>query len=325
MKLPASLLMLPLLLVVCPPPAMAHEVRPVVVRVEEIAPLRYLQQVQVPSTLGVDQRPVPGWPEDCRILSGTLRECGVSLEGRALTLDWPRGNPVVTTLFLYAGADGALTTHLLKPGETRWMVPERPSASAVAADYFQLGVAHILGGFDHLLFVLALLLLARDARRVLLAVTGFTLAHSVTLSLAALELVRVPVPPTEAVIALSILFLAREVTRPGSRTLVQRHPVLVSSLFGLLHGLGFAAALAETGLPAGHVPWALLWFNTGVEVGQLAFILAVVSLYWLVARMCGQGTGEALLERPALLRAAGWLLGVPAAFWLVQRVHSWSI
>lgn len=306
-------------------PVAAHEARPVVVRVDELAAGRYHLQQRAPTSLGAALWPRVEWPEDCQPVAGAVWQCEAPLAGRRLSLAWPAANPAVSVMVQHADIEGALSTRLLAPGETQWTVAERPSASAVAEDYFFLGVAHILGGFDHLLFVLALLLIARDARRILLAVTGFTLSHSLTLSLAALGLVHVPVPPTEAVIALSILFLARELMRPAAATLVHRHPVLVSSLFGLLHGLGFAAALAETGLPRGQVVGALLAFNVGVEVGQLAFILLVVALFWFIARLAGGGSGEQVLERPAALRAAGWLVGVPAAFWLVERLSSWGV
>ena len=128
-------------------------------------------------------------------------------------------------------------------------MPAEPSTGDVVRGYFVLGVQHILGGWDHLLFVTGLLLIARGWRALLLAVSGFTLAHSLTLSLAALGFVHVPIPPTEAAIALSILFLAREALQPPGRSLAQRFPLFVSALFGLLHGLGFAAALGEVGLP----------------------------------------------------------------------------
>jgi hydrogenase/urease accessory protein HupE len=199
-------------------------------------------------------------------------------------------------------------------------VPAEPTALAVARGYFVLGVRHILGGADHLLFVAGLLLLARGLRRIVLAVSGFTLAHSLTLSLAALGVVRVPVPPTEAAVALSVLWLAREALRPEDASLVRRFPLLASVAFGLLHGLGFAAALGEAGLPDREVAWALLSFNLGVEAGQLAFILAAVGAVALAMR-----AARARLQQPGRWLGAGqavaaYLIGIPAAFWLLQRM-----
>ena len=159
-----------------------------------------------------------------------------------------------------------------------WTIPERTTASGVIGSYIKLGVEHILGGPDHLLFVAGLLLIAGTFRRIVIAVSGFTLAHSMTLSLAALGFIHVPIPPTEAAIALSILFLAREALVNDGKSIAYRFPVVVSVTFGLLHGLGFAAALGEVGLPDREIPLALLFFNVGVEIGQLSFILAVIGI-----------------------------------------------
>src|SRR5262249_35013809 len=148
----------------------------------------------------------------------------------------------------------------------------------VAIGYLKLGVEHIWQGIDHLLFVTGVLVLARTRRRVVLAITGFTLAHSLTLCASVLGLVRLPVPPVEAAIALSILFLAREIARPDPYGIAHRFPIAVSSIFGLLHGFGFAAALREVGLPPRELALGLLSFNLGVEIGQLAFIAVMVAI-----------------------------------------------
>jgi hypothetical protein len=157
-------------------------------------------------------------------------------------------------------------------------------------------------------------------RRVLLAITGFTLAHSITLSLSALDILRLPGPPVEAAIALSILFLAREIASPSPQGIAARCPVLVSSSFGLLHGFGFAAALREAGLAQGEIAVGLLCFNLGVELGQVVFIAGLLGLVFV-----GQKTIPLVRALPAadhgvLARLAGYGLGVPAAFWFVQRL-----
>jgi hydrogenase/urease accessory protein HupE len=159
--------------------------------------------------------------------------------------------------------------------------------SGVFRDYARLGVQHILTGWDHLLFVLGLVLLVGWGSSLLWTVTSFTLGHSVTLALASLDLVHVPQPPIEAAIALSIYFLAVELTRrrAGARTLTQRAPWLVAASFGLLHGLGFAGALADVGLPSAEIPLSLFSFNVGIELGQLAFIAAVLGLTAVLRRL----------------------------------------
>jgi hydrogenase/urease accessory protein HupE len=188
---------------------------------------------------------------------------------------------------------------------------------AVAGAYLAHGVEHILLGFDHLLFVLALILIVRSTRVLLWTITAFTLAHSITLALATLGVVRVPGPPVEATIALSILLLASEILRMqrGEPSLTARRPWLVAFCFGLLHGFGFAGALAGLGLPPGDIPLALFAFNVGVELGQLAFIAAVLVLMTL-ARRTGGLSG---LERHALPVTAR-AIGVLAAFWFFERL-----
>ena len=165
-------------------------------------------------------------------------------------------------------------------------MPEEASAWEVAGIYLTLGVDHILGGVDHLLFVLALLLLVRGSTLLFKTITAFTVAHSLTLALAALGVLNVPGAPVEAVIALSILFLACEIvrTRGGEIGLTARYPWVVAFTFGLLHGLGFAGALAEVGLPETAIPLALLFFNVGVEVGQLLFVVAALVVVGLIRR-----------------------------------------
>jgi hydrogenase/urease accessory protein HupE len=182
--------------------------------------------------------------------------------------------------------------------------------------YVGLGIEHILFGVDHLLFVLCLLLLVRGIRSLLATVTAFTLAHSITLAAATLGFIRVPATPVEATIALSIVFLACELVRgDGRRTVARSHPWLVAFSFGLLHGLGFAGALAEVGLPQGEIPLALFAFNVGVELGQLAFVTAVLSL-WRLVRLVP-------LRLPACTpRAAGYAIGSVAAFWVFARLAS---
>jgi hydrogenase/urease accessory protein HupE len=199
------------------------------------------------------------------------------------------------------------------------VVSASPGRFEVVRTYTVLGIEHILTGFDHLLFVLALVLLVADRRRLLVTITAFTVAHSITLALASLGVLRVPGPPVEASIALSIVFVASEIihARQGRPGLTQRYPWVVAFTFGLLHGLGFASALAQVGLPPLSIPTALLFFNVGVEIGQLLFITAVLGLMWAM------GQAMQRLRLPAmsgLWRAVPYVIGAVASFWLFERI-----
>lgn len=214
-----------------------------------------------------------------------------------------------------AFADGTSWTKRLTPQESAATIPERQSAAAVAGEYLKLGVEHILLGIDHLLFVLALLLITQGRWMLVKTVTAFTVAHSITLALAALGFVHVPQTPVEAIIALSIVFVAAEIlhARNGRPGIAARAPWLVAFTFGLLHGFGFAGALSEIGLPEGQVPLALLFFNVGVEVGQLLFIAVVLGDIALVAR--------ARLKFPRWVGSLPpYAIGSVAMFWVFQRV-----
>jgi hydrogenase/urease accessory protein HupE len=300
--------------------AAAHEARPVALSIHEREGGLYAYELHIPASVQPDNRPTAEWPADCRTVGAQLLRCAQPLAGRSVRWQWPLYNPSVTVLARYAPREGAARTAVLTPGTDVWVIPADPTALGVMRSYFVLGVEHILGGADHLLFVAGLLLIARGVRRLVLAITGFTLAHSVTLSLAALGFVHVPIPPTEAAIALSILFLAREALLPADHSLVHRWPMLVSTTFGLLHGLGFAAALGEVGLPDREIVWALAFFNVGVEAGQLAFILVVVTGAALLARAVVMLHADLRRWRMYGRASAAYLIGIPAAFWLLQRL-----
>lgn len=310
--------------------AHAHDARPVAVTISETLPGIYEAQLRVPPTVTADNVPVLVWPSECESAgeAGTLVRCSAGLPGRVFALDYPQFNPSLATFYRLQPLDGREVSAILAPNEATWTVPEAATRGGVARDYLLLGVEHIIGGPDHLLFVLGLLVIARSARRILLAVTGFTLAHSLTLALSSLGIVDVPIAPVEAVIALSILFLAHEISSPRPDSITWRQPMLVSFSFGLLHGLGFASALGEIGLVRGEVFVSLLFFNLGVELGQVLFILAVVGAVMLLHRVADrlQGTTEAAgAEEGAVLQrrldlVAAYVIGVPSAYWLIERV-----
>jgi len=211
--------------------------------------------------------------------------------------------------------DNTTQTQILKPNDTRMTVQGAPSVWQVITDYVALGVEHILGGIDHLLFVLCLLLIVNGKWLLVKTITAFTVAHSITLALATLGFVRVPQAPVEAVIALSILFLAVELVKQqqGKSDLAMRAPWIVAFIFGLLHGFGFAGALSEVGLPQADIPLALLMFNVGVEAGQLLFIAAVlltIQAWRLVIN----------IEPSWLPRATAYVIGGLSSFWIISRV-----
>jgi hydrogenase/urease accessory protein HupE len=195
------------------------------------------------------------------------------------------------------------------------VVAASPGAMRVATTYLGLGVEHILRGADHLLFVFALLLIVTGTRGLVATITAFTIAHSITLAAATLGLVRIPIAPVEAVIALSIVFVASEILRlqHGHSSLTARAPWLVAFTFGLLHGFGFASALGEIGLPQTRIPVALLFFNVGVEVGQLLFVAAV-----LTVRHALRGMTARLPQWTA--RVPPYAIGSVAMFWVIQRI-----
>jgi hypothetical protein len=213
--------------------------------------------------------------------------------------------------------DGTSQVERLQPGKPQFVVLPPTGTVEVAWSYLVLGIEHILGGIDHLLFVLALLLIVRGSLRIVATITAFTIAHSITLVAATLGWVRVPGPPVEAIIALSIVFVAAEVVHGlhGKRGLTARAPWVVAFSFGLLHGLGFAGALAEVGLPQKAIPVALLMFNVGVELGQLVFVGVVLLLGALLGRM--------VATRPEWATGiAAYGIGSVAAFWTLERVVS---
>ena len=214
-------------------------------------------------------------------------------------------------------ADGSELTRVLRPSDSSLTLPGAEKSGAPVREYLQLGFTHIWSGIDHLLYVFGLVLLVRTPRLLIKTITGFTLAHSVSLAAASLGYVNIPPAPVEAVIALSIVYIAVELlrVREGQPSLAARAPWLVSMSIGLLHGLGFAGALAEVGLPAGAIPQALLLFNIGIEIGQITFVALVLA------------AGDALIRYlPRLTTSLRWVppyaIGSFASFWVIERIHA---
>jgi hydrogenase/urease accessory protein HupE len=244
------------------------------------------------------------WAEDC----GSRGIVGERL--RVVGLDRSRTDALVRVEL----RDGRRLQAVLSGGEASFIVPERQRPARVVIDYVDLGVEHILSGLDHLLFVLGLVLLVQSRRTLLYTVTAFTLGHSVTLSLAVLGFVDFPPRLVEFAIASSILVLAAELSRPseGEPHVLRRRPWALAFAFGLLHGLGFAGALAAVGLPPEEIPLSLLSFNVGIELGQLVFIAVVLLARAALRPRAARG--------PAWLQAApAYAIGSLAAFWCIER------
>lgn len=313
---------------VLPAVAAAHPMSPSLLDLRETAagPIAVTWKTPVQKALGTRLEPV--LPAGCEALT-PLR---ASEEGPALvqrwTVDCGAGGligrtiavsgiePGGTDVLLHLGlADGRHMRSVLTAETPAWVVPEREHAGQVFTSYLGLGVEHILGGLDHLVFVLGLMLLVRSRRMLLWTVTAFTFGHSVTLSLATLDLVRLPPGPVEALIAVTIVLLGVELLRQldGESGAFDALPTVVAFGFGLLHGLGFAGALREVGLPTGAIPLALFAFNVGIELGQLAFIALVLGAMALARPWLGRV--------PVRLAAApAYAIGGLGAFWLYQRL-----
>ena len=311
-------------------PARADEIRPALLDIKEQATGLYAVTWKVPTrgdrVLAISARlpasfelvgsPVVDDRPGARIERGTYKSDGQPLQGQTIEID---GLSAVQTdvLLLVQLRDGSQHSAILRPVAPSFTIPLEASSLKIGADYWRMGTIHILEGADHLLFVLALLLIVNGLGPLLKAVTAFTVAHSITLALATLDVVHMPSAPTEAIIALSIVFLAAEIIhqRNGVIGLTERYPWLIAFLFGLFHGLGFAGALSEIGVPQQAIPLALLTFNVGVETGQLMFVGVVLVVI------------AALKRLPLTLPEGSWRLmpysiGGVAAYWTIDRVVS---
>ncbi len=315
--------------------AKADDARPFYMEINEMQEGAYKVQWRIPPTVPAYNAPAVVLPDMCKVVGSAsdsqitavgqrLYKCVSPLAGETVQIIYPRGNPSTSSLAKYKGMKGEQYTALLSPSESEWKIPASESKSQVAMDYTILGIEHIWAGTDHLLFLICLLWISGGLRRVLITITGFTISHSFTLVLAALQVITVPVPPVEAAIALSVVFLAVEIARGKSNSLTWRYPIAVSSSFGLLHGLGFAAVLQEIGLPQTELVTGLLFFNVGVEIGQVLFAAVVVTLMIMVRKAFQKAGKEEILGGTAQ-GASAYLVGIIAAYWLVERCASFVV
>jgi hydrogenase/urease accessory protein HupE len=313
--------------------AQAHLFAPSLLKVEETKQYHYNVVWKTPakSSSNIPLRPI--WPENCVVLS----ESSPQKEGTGIVTSWQLncaqlgeqglvghvlgvtglGANQVSAMMILSLRDGRNYQQVLTAQNSKFRVPVEPQQSQIMTEYSVLGTEHIWGGIDHLMFVFGLLLLVGGGSRLLWTITAFTLGHSITLSLVTLGFLRFPVPLVEFTIALSIFILAlnlarNDFSRSDGGGLFRVYPWWLAGGFGLLHGMGFAGALAEIGLPQSNVPLALLFFNIGIEVGQIAFILLLLGAWWLVKR-------PLLRWQERLLPVPIYVLGGLSAMWCIER------
>jgi len=307
--------------------ASAHESQPGLLEVRQLTSDRYEvlwrapiyfgaahpAQVELPAAWQVIGEPTVRQLSDSALHRWVVRVPDGSMDGSIIRL--PGLEKTITDVFVrLARLDGSEVSQVLRPthpwvelrGERPWYVS--------SGEYLVLGFNHILMGIDHLLFVLGLLIIVGHRRMLIRTITAFTVAHSITLALATLGYASIPTPPLNAAIALSILFLGPEIVRVwrGETSFTIEHPWVVAFAFGLLHGFGFASGLSTVGMPKAEIPLALLMFNIGVEVGQIAFVVLMLSIYRALRQL--QFRWPHWVEF-----APGYVIGSLGAYWTIQR------
>jgi len=308
--------------------AHAHRFAPSLLQVDEIAPQQYNMVWKTPAQ-GVSNVPLrPQWPQSCKVQSASEPQ----MEGTGVVTNWQLqcaglgedglvgqtlgvsglGANQASVMVMVNLLDGRRYQQVLDTEHPEFVVPAQSTAGDVMSDYAKLGIEHIWMGLDHLLFVFGLLLLVGGGVRLLWTITAFTIGHSITLSLVTLGYFDYPVELVEFAIAVSIFVLAVELTRTAKHDALWRNPWWLAGGFGLLHGMGFAGALAETGLPQDNLPLALLFFNIGIEIGQIAFILVVWAI-WYVIRKPLAPWQDRLLPVPV------YILGALSVMWCIER------
>jgi hydrogenase/urease accessory protein HupE len=322
----AGLLPIVLLAGLLPRGAEAHEVRPGFLELRETDANTYSVLWKHPAGGEVQIRIAPVFPEGCSfrtpdrqqmtpgavIVRGTLR-CDGGIGGKTIVIAGLEAT-ITDVLIRLHNADGRLESHLVRPTSPSATLGGTTTTGQRALAYLQLGVQHILLGVDHLLFVLGLLLIVRDRWMLVKTITSFTVAHSITLAIATLGYASAPLPPLNAAIALSILFLGPEIVRVwrGQTSFTIRHPWVVAFAFGLLHGFGFASGLTNMGLPQAEIPLALLLFNVGVEIGQLFFVVLILALE--------RAFHILEIRWPRVVELfPGYAVGSLGAYWTLQR------
>ena len=311
-------------------PGLAHEVRPALLQIVETGPNAYDVTWKRPVVGDMALRLVPHLSGGALEAAPAVEQAapgfvirtwrvrnGPALDGQALEVEG-LAQSVTDVLVRVTTHEGRSLDFVVRPASPSNCLELSPPRGIATPAYLRLGVEHILTGFDHLLFVLGLLMLVGPNWRLVKAITGFTAAHSVTLALATLGYIRFPSATIEALVALSILFVAAELVprAPGQTTLARRQPWVIAFLFGLLHGMAFAGALSQVGLPQNAAPQALLLFNAGVEIGQLLFIAVALAAFRVLRE----------LDRRLRWGSHAWVrlaptygIGGLSAYWLIER------
>ena len=307
--------------------ATAHEIRPAYLEIREVNANRIeiFWKQPISGETGIYLSPVlsSGWLTDSASVNSSsgaalIRQWKIkttqTVAGQTLTIDGLR-NTITDVLVHIVFADGTNITRIIRPSDPTLFIIKSQQSALPVLDYLRLGIEHILFGIDHLLFVLALILIVKGKRRLIKTITAFTIAHSITLAAATLGWVHIPSAPVEAVIALSIIFLAVELVNyyRGKAVFSSHYPWVVAFIFGLLHGFGFAGALANVGLPQHDIPLTLFLFNVGVETGQLIFIFIAMMVIWIIKKL--------FKNLPSWSRwIPPYAIGCMAAFWFFQRL-----
>ena len=324
----------------------AHEGRPVFVELKEKSsnqepvsePVYYQLQWKIPPVLANEQLPIISLQaEQCELLQRTQLfnikpsligkkeyKCNGSIKDIAISINYPDANPALSSLIIIYDAAGNSKSIFSGPEQQLVQIPNKLSGFDVAKQYIEAGLKHIAFGYDHLLFVLCLMLIAVSVSRILITVTGFTIGHSVTLALSSYNLINIPVMFVELLIALSIVILAAEIIRSNQSrpnqanrrpSLTWRYPVIVATSFGLLHGLGFATVLNQLGLPQSHKLTAVLFFNLGIEIGQIMFISIILLMSLILVRLIQSKT---VLNKMKMIGV--FIIGILSSFWLFERL-----
>ncbi|NOQ92971.1 MAG: HupE/UreJ family protein [Flavobacteriaceae bacterium] len=308
--------------------ANAHEVRPAYLQIEQTGENSFHVVWKIPATGMAVPKIYLELPKNWKmtsnnasLISNALRqewnyELNDNIHGGEITFDGLQ-NTIMDVLVTIKLLNGVKFSGLVKPKNPIYVIPDTPSVWNISKTYLKLGIEHILFGFDHLLFVLALVLITFGGWRIVKTITAFTIAHSITLSLAVLGFVHMPSASIEAVIALSIVFLAVELVHftKGRVGLTAKYPWVVAFIFGLLHGFGFAGALTELGLPQTDIPFALAFFNIGVELGQLVFVMVILVIIFLVNKI-------KMKPKNWVKLVPAYSIGIIATMWCFERVFS---
>ncbi|MFK7980841.1 MAG: HupE/UreJ family protein [Saprospiraceae bacterium] len=314
----------------------AHESRPLYLKITETAQ-NVAFELNLPNTVNERNAPVIFFNDTAindtqtwRVLTAGYRQKWTQaknelpLKGTNIKVEYPLFNPVLSTIIAITYLDKSEQILVIPPNQKETIIPKEANALEVRKQYSILGIEHIWAGIDHLLFLVCLVIITGFSRKLFITITGFTIAHSITLILSALKVIQLPIPPIEATIALSIVFLCYEIIHHHTtkQSLTYRYPILVASSFGLLHGLGFAAVLGAIGLPKNHTIEALLFFNIGVEIGQVIFIIAL----FLMAMIIGKTSDKLLTasSKKQLLsigfKVSIYCVGILAAYWMFDRI-----